>query len=1260
MSSDDSDIGSALLDEFWHATARAPRRYPGDHEDIMSDMIGAVLKAAAVKKATETKPATRTAVTRATTAATARASDMAARPSPATRPVAARAPMKASTAKAVTMAAKPTAAGRIAAAAKSSKVSSAEAHKAGNRAVAAGRALSRMRPKAGAKLIAAGQQLMNKASKAASTASKKLSKKLVTLRGDEPDDTGASDMEVMAIVRELHTETMAINAVAVVGEAVNSILGAVNQLTAMNAADLASAGKSIADRGTALINGFDLNTGNASTTLSTANAVRADASAWLQQAQAMLAGGGATSPAAFDPGTSGGGGGGSAGGGDSSEPADGGGAPGGEEGGGGGGEDTGEPVEQDAESEAVARFRQSGGEWDPFAEESDESAASADPGADAEGAAPEESSESDASEDADTGDGDTESSEDADPFVDNLATFEERRRAAASEDENQVLGSFEWYDIFNPAGAVIRTYAEQPTGETLSTTPSGAAKQGAPSPEAAQRLAAAHQRLAEAQRRMSAFRASQAQASAPAPASAPVNDFAQRLAESRRRMGMDGDQEESVMGFDVNEMADIVLEAYEEQITDAPPDPLRERASAHRGASYLSPHYPPHGASSGQEGGSMRPEETIEVFGHYHNAGLDVLGDGVPAGPRKKLTQKVAAVRKAAVQPRANFVVRKAPLTGRKYTSLVLHGPKKGDHKTSIANATTAGKRAVSAGMKLKAAAAKARPSTAPSKISAKAKPPAKSTVHGLADLVFGAVLSPKQKPAAPKGKGAPHAHYTTPQLRQLADKVIKTGKDALAHAKNHQHLIDSNAAHLKAAAKANRSKTYLGGCDDAADYEATCTLLGAYCEVLGDAVTDPSYADPYADPSMDTTDTSAPAAAAADPYYGLGPPPTVAPPLTPGVDFMPDPGPEIDQTPYSSDPSRAPGAELPLGYVLYDGSHGFPGNSVGSFNRYYGASNNHDGFELNVGGWWGGAIHHGSGWAAWRGSSHDTVEDNEARDLSENHRDPVQLQATSIRYGWGPLVGNPDLQNVYGKWTYGLRFDAGGNQWFWYRDKAPSWATAADDQAHLNQAILDYKANLASAAADAAAQAAADKLEADQAAALQKQQAAEDAANQRRMDQEQKEAQHQAELQAVADQAAAQQAAAEDERSARQAQSQVDVESRQAQSQADIESKAMLTQAAIDRQAMEEAAAIEQRAVETAAHLDAMAPPPDEASTDGSEAFEEPAEEEEASSDAFYDEAGMPAADFEQAPMEPIEEEPTTVLGLRGLRRHLARRYAR
>lgn len=275
-------------------------------------------------------------------------------------------------------------------------------------------------------------------------------------------------------------------------------------------------------------------------------------------------------------------------------------------------------------------------------------------------------------------------------------------------------------------------------------------------------------------------------------------------------------------------------------------------------------------------------------------------------------------------------------------------------------------------------------------------------------------------------------------------------------------------------------------------------------------------------DPSMDPSQN-----------YGLGPPPTVAPPLQAGVDFDPYPG---DDTafvnPYSSSATPSiPGAiPTPVGLVYYDGSRPMPWQGVGSLTRFhYNLGDQTDGHYDSGYQWGGGDPSIMDGWYWWwHGATHGTEYKHDEPGGATNGESILDRTNNSIQRNWGPLVGNPGGSTP---WTSGLLLDVDGTgvsaasgsdqsassglgAWFWYRDKAPAWATAADDMARLNQAVLDYKAAYAAAAAAAAQQAAQDKLDQQQAAAMAKQQALEDA-----------QAQHQSDLASIQADSQAQQA---------------------------------------------------------------------------------------------------------------------------------------
>jgi hypothetical protein len=478
-----------------------------------------------------------------------------------------------------------------------------------------------------------------------------------------------------------------------------------------------------------------------------------------------------------------------------------------------------------------------------------------------------------------------------------------------------------------------------------------------------------------------------------------------------------------------------------------------------------------------------------EVIGDSYIMGTDILG---AAPPRTTRT------------PRAGFVIKKTP-AGNQHVSLVLSKPKATDHKKTILNARDAGKRAVSIGNKLKAAIAKSKKMT---------------TVRG--DVILGA--------APPKRRAR---KYTVAQLKKIADNTIKHGNAVIKGADKHVALIKTVNGKMQSAATTIKKKMKTGSTkvmgtdiigygDD--DYENTQDLefLGELINIFGDDA--PAAAPTDAAPDAE----AAPAdAGSGTSDYGFGPPPTVAPALVPGKDFVADPNPAGD------DPLvYGTVVPIPLGAVYYDGSKTWQGGSRGtqalaSWNYFLGP------MPGAKGGGKSGFYWNGEGWRNFISS--DRSDDDTHYPTSEID----DLGGYSSTYNWGPLIGNPTNQ-----WK-GLRYDAATKTWFWFRDTAPAWATAADDMTRLNKAILDRNANVATAAADEAAQAAADQLEAEQAKQLAKDQGKEDADTARKQQQETTGAGHQAQLQDIADTTAAKQKSAVDEAAARQAASKADVEAK-------------------------------------------------------------------------------------------------------------------
>lgn len=543
--------------------------------------------------------------------------------------------------------------------------------------------------------------------------------------------------------------------------------------------------------------------------------------------------------------------------------------------------------------------------------------------------------------------------------------------------------------------------------------------------------------------------------------------------------------EVTLMGYPMDDVDDIFLEQHEHEITDDPPDVERAHGSVHRGASYLNEMtYPPHGSSSGQQGGVMDPndDDQIHVFGAQYARGIDVLGAATAA------LKKATAAKPPA---RAGFIPAKTK-AGNSFIAHVVRSPQGGkpvDHQVSIKNARDAGKHAVSVGTAL---AAKAKNvGKAPAKA-----PPAKATaVHG--------AVAPKK--AAPPQKGGKHHRLSAKAVGRVAAGAVKIGKGALTGADTHEKYIATSAKKLQAGVASVQQKTkptVVTQIHGLTDFDIVAAEMDALADmyILGDATNppDPNYPgylmdgspDPsYVDTSDVATDTLDPAMDP-DQNYGLGQPPNQPPPLSAGVDYAPDSslggGFQSDNSVYDSSSVGGDITKLVNGAIVFDGSHPFNHMDVGSRVAYYGdtgagagegvSPEDPNAKDYQAGGKYHGGFrwHNDGWWYNWNGDNQRGSEGNSVPALSK----------ASMAHHWGPLIGNPQSE------FKGLRFDVGSNKWFWPRDIAPAWATAADDQARLNQAILDYKAQLATSAANAAAQAAADQLDAQDAASVQEQQA--------------------------------------------------------------------------------------------------------------------------------------------------------------------------
>jgi hypothetical protein len=450
--------------------------------------------------------------------------------------------------------------------------------------------------------------------------------------------------------------------------------------------------------------------------------------------------------------------------------------------------------------------------------------------------------------------------------------------------------------------------------------------------------------------------------------------------------------------------------------------------------------------------------------------------------------------------PRAGFVTKTAPATGRQYVAIKLnapHGNSAKAHAASIANARDAAKHATQVASSIKQQLAKTK--------------------------VIGAAATGM-------------SHLMAAKLAKAADALSKTASKTKSAADSHEKFVSTSASKLKAGVAAAKKQAHIIG----AHWEE---IVGAHWEeIIGDEEMSAAVAclvgqtDDSTPPPADSG--TAPATAVPGPgtpgpeESALGPAPTTAPPLVPGVDFTPEPTPASQDTAFY-DSSMTANA----GVVYYDGSLKFSladHNTVGSFSRMYqpisaaaaggGAPGDASGFEL-----------HDDGWYYYYASNyHDAVQDQRWQRAADETAQ--QRSDTSKKNGWGPIVGNPN------GWTAGLRLETDTGKFFWFRDKAPAQFTAADDLARLNKARLDYQTQLTAARADDLQAAAQDKAN---------QKTANDIAAQTATQAAQQAQQLQA-AQAAADVAATQQAT--QQAALEQAQQQAELEAAKQQSALDIQ----------------------------------------------------------------------------------------------------------
>lgn len=1163
---DDIIGGDEVLDEVWHATREGAHAYPGAGDyDAGLDVLGAGLGSQFASKVAPTPP-----------------------PKPGVRGAGARqgstvrstTPSRGSAVKAGAMTLKTTGGAKVASAIASQ--TSAKVANASSRAIAVGKRLAKFRSRAGAKLIAKGQRASQKATKVhgevfgladylqqrISTFDPVANQNYLDMAANVAAAATAGEIELTLLTPPPGTDGY--GALVAQADTLDPALGA--------------AGRAIIDRCEAIINA---DTDNPDTSIpGQIPGIQADALAW----KARLSGAGLAPPTGAAPtpdaGSSGGGGGG--GGDDSGAPA-GGGADGGDAGtpadaGGPGDDQDGSPS---STSEEVQRFRESGGAYDPFADVADDSEA---PDAD-----------SSASEDTSNMDDATSAEDDGSISPDQADSGEKVSGALETSDYH-----FETTDLFLPHTALQRTMKEaeqkavsQSAAGMTSGTGASAGAVAKPSAAVQQRLTAAQQKLAAVEQRLAAR--SRAQLAAQAQArSTPATSVAPAASDSASVDPATAAAADAVFGALVEmlgeeEAADLIIDSHTQQITDAEPDVMRVHGAAHRGAAYLDPNYPPHGASQGRQGGHMRPENNIMVFGSDYDNGLDVLG----LGPVKA---KLVPSKKPV--PRLNFVKAKTP-RGRTSIAVVPTKGKLLTHEQVVKNARDVSKR----GAKIAADLLKHVAKTVKLQAAKVQKAQAANTkvrgdltdgedfADGGEDFI-GALVAHRAVLHSKSSSG--HPTLTLAQIKKIAEDTAASAKKLKDVADKHEVAYKAYRAQVKAGAKVASKKmspatgTAVHGDDMDAD-EAHEIVYGALVEVLGDSQgylpDDPNAApvDPNAtDPNASYDSATGAAGLPGPPDYGVGPAPTIDS-VTADLDAAA--ASEVSGNEVNTYTSLPPGAIVFTGDMWNARTPGF--KDVTSYNTYNPNPNADGGQEGGVGAGFEWHGDQGSKWWVYWPANTSSV-----NPPSDAEKDLDVMYQHSLDHKWGPLLGHGPI------WG-GLRYLKDGSKtWFFFWKNAPDFAKSPTIQDQYNKAMVDYTTQVAAAKQNYLAQVAQDALDAADAAAQAKQQAKDDAATAHQQEQDQKALEAQAAQQSVIDQSSAQQQQLADEASARQAESQANVEaaSYAAISQADTESwkTQALTQAEIDAQAEQTAAEIEQRATETAARLEALRPPAGDGGGDG------------------------------------------------------------
>jgi len=465
----------------------------------------------------------------------------------------------------------------------------------------------------------------------------------------------------------------------------------------------------------------------------------------------------------------------------------------------------------------------------------------------------------------------------------------------------------------------------------------------------------------------------------------------------------------------------------------------------------------------------------------------------------------------------SGFVIRNTA-KGRTFTSFRIN-PKRAIHPDkTIANAKIAITRAKQGANAAAAAAAKAKATTAKK-------------------VVMGAAVAPKKV-------------VSIARLEQQAKDLSKAADLLSTHLKGYQTKVAANKTATQNAIKNAKRVTHIHGIAGMGEYPTEIVgaswdeIVGAsWDEIVGDVsnvlgqmyapVPDPSRPGYLTDGTPDPNYGGVPGAidpntglplASGDvtssvpgpPDYGAGTPPALAGDhltLSDGSswpqagDYAADPG--DDSLWFASDPNAAAsmgvGNPTPLpdateGMLVYfDGSHKPQYMDFGTYSTFYGTGPGGTRPDGGMGTPLGDQTYshggsgyqwHDDGW--WSFRKDDDPGPAGSGDQRLDHQDDVNSAAQLIKKAfdrnWGPFISWP-------KGTLpGLHFDVSKGAWFWFWDKAPSWARAPFLQAALNDKMTEYKTMVTSGQTDYVNAQLQDKVNAQQAAQQSQQQAVVDA----------------------------------------------------------------------------------------------------------------------------------------------------------------------